>query len=70
VIQEVFFLFLTFISLAQVHLLMFDYLILCLSQIEIMCTLSVGGSQCLFHFLLICVKFLFSVWDTHFTFGG
>jgi len=20
--------------------------------------------------LLICVKYLFSVWDTHFTFGG
>jgi len=46
-----------------------------LSQVKTMCSLSVGESVCccflLFvSILLICVKFLFSVWDTHFTFGG
>jgi len=28
------------------------------------------GSLLFFLFLLICVKFLFSVWDTHFNVGG
>jgi len=70
-IQGVFFSFLTFIALVQVHLLMFDCLILYLSQIETMCSLSMGELVvCFIFFLLICVKFLFSVWDTHFTFGG
>jgi len=46
-----------------------------LSQIKTMCSLSVGESVCccvlLFvSILLICVKILFSVWDSHFTFGG
>jgi len=31
---------------------MFDCLILCLSQIETMCTLSVEGVSCLFQFFL------------------
>jgi len=66
--KEFSFSFLTFIAFIQAYLLMFDCLILCLSQIETICSWSVWGVCWDTHFTFI--KFLFSVWDTHFTFGG